>query len=126
MGSPPVIALFDSDVVIDLLGGLDAAWEEHARYTEVAISRITWIEAQIGARTDEVRALRVAFLAQFRIVELDSAVAQLTIVIRREHRLKLPDAIVWAAARHLGALLVTRNTKDFPRSEPSVRFPYEV
>jgi predicted nucleic acid-binding protein len=65
-------------------------------------------------------------LNQFRIVELDSPVAQLTITLRQQHRLKLPDAIVWASARHAGALLVTRNTKDFPKGEPSVRFPYGV
>jgi len=119
-------ALFDSDVVIDLLGGLDMAWEEHGRYAEVAISRVTWIEAQVGAPTDEVRALRASFLSHFRIVELDPAVSQLTITLRRRHRLKLPDAIVWASARHADALLVTRNTKDFPPNEPSVRFPYKT
>gem|GEM_PF-3624147 len=56
----------------------------------------------------------------------DNAVAQLSITLRQQHRLKLPDAIVWASARHVGALLVTRNTKDFPKGEPSVRFPYKV
>lgn len=121
-----MMAVFDSDVVIDMLGGLDEAWKEHACHTEVAISRVTWIEAQVGARTDDIRALRAAFLAQFHIIELDPAVAQLTIAIRREHRLKLPDAIVWATARHAKALLVTRNTKDFPRQEPSIRFPYKL
>jgi predicted nucleic acid-binding protein len=121
-----VTALFDTDVIIDLLGNIDAAWEEHERYSVVAISRITWIEAQVGARTETDRVQRAQFLAAFRLVELDAQVAQRALSIRREHRLKLPDAIVWASARHVGALLVTRNIKDFPKGEPSVRFPYKL
>jgi predicted nucleic acid-binding protein len=41
-------------------------------------------------------------------------------------RLKLPDAIGWASARLNEALLVTRNTKDFPAHESGVRIPYQV
>ena len=118
--------LFDSDVLIDFFQGLDAAAAELDRYSSRLISRISWIEAQVGARSDEERATRASFLNQFHIVELDPAVAQLTITLRQQHRLKLPDAIVWASARRAGALLVTRNTKDFPKGEPSVRFPYKI
>jgi hypothetical protein len=37
---------------------------------------------------------------------------------------KLPDALVWASARAESALLVTRDTKAFPKAEPGVRVPY--
>ncbi len=37
---------------------------------------------------------------------------------------RLPDAIIWATAREASALLVTRNTKDFPADVPGVRVPY--
>lgn len=119
-------ALFDTDVIIDLLSNLDVAWEEHDRYSAVAISRITWIEAQVGARTETDRQQRAQFLAAFQLVELDASVANLALLIRRQHRLKLPDAIIWASARHADALLVTRNSKDFPKEETSVRFPYKI
>jgi len=33
---------------------------------------------------------------------------------------------VWATARSNGCLLVTRNARDFPPSEPGVRIPYEL
>lgn len=118
--------LFDSDILIDFFHGVEAAAAEIDRYSKRLISRISWIEAQIGARTDDVIAIRTSFLRQFEIVELDAAVAQLTITLRQQHRLKLPDAIVWASAQRAGALLVTRNTKDFPEGEPSVRFPYKI
>ena len=44
----------------------------------------------------------------------------------RDHRLRLPDAIIWATARVAGAVLVTRNTKDVPAGDPAVRVPYSV
>lgn len=46
------------------------------------------------------------------------------IMLRRGSRLKLLDALVWASARSESALLVTRNTKDFPEDDPGVRVPY--
>jgi predicted nucleic acid-binding protein len=38
--------------------------------------------------------------------------------------MRLPDAIILATARAESALLVTRNTKDFPRDDPASRVPY--
>ena len=29
-------------------------------------------------------------------------------------------------ARHIGGLLITRNTKDFPPDDPGVRVPYTI
>jgi predicted nucleic acid-binding protein len=44
--------------------------------------------------------------------------------LRREIRLKLPDAIILASARANGLLLVTRNHRDFPRKDSDIRIPY--
>ena len=46
--------------------------------------------------------------------------------IRRAQRIRLPDAIIRASARSESALLVTRNSKDFPADEPDVRVPYRL
>jgi len=64
------------------------------------------------------------FLRDFRVVEMTRRVAREAVDIRRGHRLRLPDAIIWATARNESALLVTCNTKDFPRADPGVRVPY--
>jgi hypothetical protein len=40
--------------------------------------------------------------------------------------MKLPDAIIWASAQANAMLLVTRNTKDFPATDPGVRVPYRI
>jgi predicted nucleic acid-binding protein len=57
-------------------------------------------------------------------VDVSRPVARAAVDLRRERRLRLPDAIVWASAQQESALLVTRNTRDFPKTDPGVRVPY--
>ena len=58
------------------------------------------------------------FFSGFRVIPLDDIIAGEAVELRRRHRMKLPDAIVWASARVEHRLLVTRNEKDFPVSDP--------
>jgi predicted nucleic acid-binding protein len=53
-------------------------------------------------------------------------VAEEAVRIRRQRRLKLPDAIILATARVHGLVLVTRNTKDFDPADPAIRIPYAL
>jgi predicted nucleic acid-binding protein len=66
------------------------------------------------------------FLSGFELVELDAAVADRAVRLRREHGMKLPDAIIWASAQVRSMLLVTREEKGFPAEDPGVRMPYRV
>ena len=66
------------------------------------------------------------FLNAFRLIELCSDVADRAVSIRQDHRLKLPDAIIWATALVHGRLLITRDTKGFPADDPGVRVPYTM
>jgi predicted nucleic acid-binding protein len=116
--------LFDTNILIDYLNGASQARDELSQYEDPAISIITWMEVLVGASEPEEARTR-AFLDRFDVVELDEAVAEAAVQLRRAKRLKLPDAIVWACAKTKGRLLVTRNTKDFP-SDPGVRFPYVI
>jgi predicted nucleic acid-binding protein len=68
--------------------------------------------------------IRRGFLAHFRVVPLTPHVAEEAVALRRKHRIKLPDAIIWASAISQNCLLVSRNTKDFPLEQPGVRFSY--
>jgi len=54
------------------------------------------------------------------------AVAETAIQLRREYRLRLPDAIIWATARVNDAVLITRNTKDFKPEWDGIRSPYSL
>ncbi len=117
-------AFFDTNIVIDLLAGYPPALAEAALHSEVAISRITWMEVLIGAPNADIQAQWESFLSQFALVELDEDVCREAILLRQQHRVKLPDALIWASARAYGADLVTRNTKDFNAGTPGVSVPY--
>jgi len=77
-----------------------------------------------GARRQADEDVRRGFLAHFRVVAVTARVAEEAVQLRREYRLKLPDAIIWASAMTENCLLVSRDTKDFPANQPGVRFPY--
>lgn len=117
--------VIDTNILVDYLQGREAAREELAQYDSPGISLITWMEVLIGAKDeDDVQILR-RFLMRFPTLPIDSAVAELAVELRRTHRIRLPDAIIWATARSANRLLITRNTRDFPATDPGVRVPYE-
>ena len=120
-----VRALFDTNILLDNIKGIAAARVELERYDDRAISVITVIEVLVGAAPD-TEPLERALLSEFSIALLDEAVAEEAARLRRAHRIKLPDAMIWASARLQDRLLVTRNTKDFPADDPGVRHPYHV
>ena len=62
----------------------------------------------------------------FEIVEIDSRVAAAAAEIRHSKRMKLMDAFILATAQVHGAILITRNTKDFPVAMPGIRIPYTL
>jgi predicted nucleic acid-binding protein len=120
-----VKALFDTNILIDYLNGVDEAREELNRYSGSGISVITWMEVLVGAKPEVAEATR-DFLQSFELVPLDEAVAERAVILRQEHRMRLPDAIIWASAEVHAKLLVTRNTKDFPADAPGIRLPYTL
>ena len=119
-------AIIDSDVLIDYLQGIVAARVELGRYRQPHYSVISLMELLCGAQTEAERQAAESLLATMERVELTEAVARRAVETRKQHGLKLPDAIVLASAEEEGCLLVTRNTKHFPRAHPQIRFPYTV
>ena len=121
---PALKALFDTNILIDYLNGSEEAAVEMGRYHERLISVITAMEVLAGAQTAEQEDVIEMFLRDFRLVELSRAIMREAVDLRRTQRVRLPDAMIWATARIESALIVTRNTKDFPPTEPGVRIPY--
>lgn len=117
-------ALFDTNILIDYLSGREEAKAEIERYRERLISTVTWMELLAGARTEEEEDVIELFLRDFSTVDITRRIARVAVETRRTRRLRLPDAVIWATADAESALLVTRNTKDFPATEPGVRVPY--
>jgi hypothetical protein len=120
-----MIAVFDTNIVIDALNGVEEADTEYNRYELVLISRVTWMEVLIGAQNDDAE-VRDFLESHFEIISLDLAVAEKAIELRRVHRMRLPDAIIWATAQVNDAVLVSRNTKDFNPEWEGIRVPYNL
>lgn len=116
-------ALLDTNILIDYLNGVLAARKELDRYESRSISIVTWMEVLAGGQPEDEAQVR-QFLANFDLIDVDGQVAERAVALRRSHRIKLPDAIIWATAQVHSMLLVTRNEKDFPADMPGVRFPY--
>ena len=117
-------AVFDTNILIDYLHGIEAAKTELARFSVRQISIITFIEVMVGSQNKAEEKALQGFLSSFEVLELTAKVANEAISIRKETRLKIPDAIVYATARTQGCILVSRNTKELKRDWPDIRGPY--
>jgi hypothetical protein len=117
-------ALFDTNILIDYLNGVEASRTEIDRYKSRLVSIVTWMEVLGGAGDDEEADVVEMFLRDFRVVDVTRTIAREAVDFRRGRRVRLPDAIIWATAQSESALLITRNTKDFPADMPGVRVPY--
>jgi predicted nucleic acid-binding protein len=118
--------LFDSNIIIDALNGVEAGRQELRASNDPAISIVSWIEVLAGCPSPEAEVRARALLSSIAILPLTEDVAEPAVTIRRATRLKLPDAIILATARVHGLTLSTRNTRDFRPDFPEVRIPYQL
>ena len=82
--------------------------------TQPCISAITEIELLCwkNATEKDMEVLR-NFINDALVIELERPIKLKSAVIRKQHKLKLPDAIIAATALVYDLTLITRNTKDF-------------
>ncbi|EBU8132107.1 type II toxin-antitoxin system VapC family toxin, partial [Salmonella enterica subsp. enterica serovar Java] len=99
--------LFDTNILIDYLNGLEPAREELRRYDDRFISIVSWMEVLAGTDSSVEEETR-KFLNSFETLPIDEPVAELAVVIRQKQRVRLPDAIIQATASVHSLLLVTR------------------
>ncbi len=117
---------FDTNIIIDALARRPQALAELRRAGRPWISRVTWIEIMAGVPAP-ARSETEQYLGHYSIKELTPEVARRAADMRFNRRsLKLPDAVIFASAQEQGAILVTRNSKDFPAVMPGIRIPYTL
>jgi predicted nucleic acid-binding protein len=115
---------FDTSILVDTLSGHHLAMAELRRVARPWISRITWLEVMADVPA-LAREQTEAFLGNFAIREITAEVARRAANLRAERpSLSLPAALVLATVQDHGAILVTRNIKDFPATIPGIRVPY--
>lgn len=113
--------LIDTNVIIYYLEGEQAAVSFLRTHRgQLAISSITWMETLSYPFSEDEEQIVRAFLQEFRLIEVFSPVMELTVEIRRNKKMKLPDAIIAASAIHNDLILVTRNIKDFKGTEVKI------
>ena len=116
---------FDSNIVIDWLNRRPQAKAEISLYSRHRISRIAWSEILAGEPLESRHRVR-ELLSGFEVVELDERIASAAAQIRFDLQMKLMDAFILATSQVHAAVLVTRNTKDFPADMPGIRVPYSL
>ncbi len=116
---------FDSNIVIDWLNRQPKAKAELLRYRRHRISRIVWTEVLAGEQLEDRDAVQQVISA-FEVVEIDPRISAAAADIRHRTKMKLMDAYILATAQVNGAILITRNTKDFPVEMPGIRVPYTL
>lgn len=108
----------DSDILIDYLRGFNNARVfllEAAKITDLYISVVSVVEVYAGKDTKNEGARKqiAEFLANFRIIELNYALAQYAGGLRRDYAKPFADSIIAATALTFQLTLVTKNTKHY-------------
>ena len=117
-----MIVLIDSDILIEVARGRDAAilekWAEMAESDDVVLcSPVSVAELWHGARPKEHKALADLFRALACVpvdAETGRQAGEFLRLYRKSHAVELGDALIAAAAVQTRAALWTRNRKHYP------------
>ena len=123
----------DTDVLIDHLRGYakakDYLYKRWAAGDILHFSVISRAELFSGMRSGEEASIRVLLTGMHELL-IDQMIAEEAAAYRRQfsksHGLLLPDALIAASAKSIGARLVTSNTKHFPMKDITVVAPYKL
>lgn len=123
--------LIDSNAVIDYLSGKlhknGMSFMNQVINDIPNLSVITKIEVLGYKTTPKAYRLLTRFVEDSLVFELSDDVVKQTIKIRKEHKIKTPDAIIAATALGNKLTIITRNIKDFDKIEGlKVINPYEL
>lgn len=116
-------AIVDSDVLIDVLRGASGRSEALAQYAlgeQLAVTTVSMFEILCGARTPRDRERVFQLVADFEVLELDTASATDAAHAWLETRaagtpVDTGDLLIAGIARAAQLPLITRNLKDFGR-----------
>jgi predicted nucleic acid-binding protein len=121
--------LIDTNVVIDYLENkLPLKASDILDKTDIQISVISRMEILAWPKATETQLeILNGFINASSVLGLNEPIIIKAIEIRKNHRVKLPDAIIASTAIINGFILLTRNTNDFGKIEElSCTDPYKL
>ena len=104
-----VNVVLDTNAVLYLLAGRLAQALPQADFYVSVITEMELLSYPL-LKSDEEKEIH-DFLSDVTIIDLNRNIKQSAIALRRQYRLKLPDAVVAATAQHLKAELFTNDLK---------------
>jgi predicted nucleic acid-binding protein len=118
-------ALFDSNVII-YLSRNEIPLSFVDQFDALFISVITYMEI-LGYpfSNPKEEGFIKELLSVFQTIFVDQRIADITVDIRKNKRIKLPDAIISATAIAGSLQLVTRNVDDFSNIEVRITNPFD-
>ncbi len=117
--------LIDTNIALYLLSG-DETIAKLLSGQDVYISVITELEL-LGYQelSEEELPLIEEFLGNCIIVELNQAIKKITIELKRNHKIKLPDAIIAATSKYMNIPLISAD-KGFEKLSELQFIKYEI
>ena len=119
--------IFDTNVLIYLSKFISKP--EQILNDETAISIVTKIEVLgFQFKNADEHQLLLDICNEIKIIPLTDAIAEETINLRQNYRIKLPDAVIYATALIENVPLLTNNIKDFKFIDRNVKLidPFDL
>ncbi len=114
--------VLDSNVIIDASKGIVSTQEIVNEYDYLYTSIISYVETKGYNYSDnEEKEIVTQILNSVEIVDVNKEIADIAIEYRKIKKIKLPDALVLATAKHLNADLLTSDVADFQNIDKSVK-----
>jgi predicted nucleic acid-binding protein len=104
----PLIVL-DTNIVLYFLGGKLVKPLPSGKYSISIITEIELLSYPTLSSEEEKKI--ISFLNQITVIGIDNNIKNLTISLRKQHKLKLADAIIAATAQSLSATLLTNDIR---------------
>ena len=124
--------LIDTDIIIDHLKGEEKSRDflkrMKAENADILYSVITKAELYAGVRPREEEGVKRLLESMDEVGingEIAEAGGRYKNRFHASHGLLLPDALIAASAKRVGATLVTLNTKHYPMRDIKIEVPYK-